>query len=148
MSSIDTREFVYVTILFPHLTLPVLFFLPLFVPLFVSLSLSLCFSWCTFSNLVFLFILCFLLCFSHSFPPSLHLCTLHPHSHSSLCAGCRGSCFIFTMSRVNVRVRQLLFSSLLRQDLSFFQDTKTGGAWSPGLGLPWTFLASQLPSSP
>ncbi|XP_059034697.1 antigen peptide transporter 2 isoform X1 [Mustela lutreola] len=45
---------------------------------------------------------------------------------SSLCAGCRGSCFTFTMSRVNVRVRQLLFSSLLRQDLSFFQDTKTG----------------------
>ncbi|XP_072585148.1 antigen peptide transporter 2 isoform X2 [Vulpes vulpes] len=45
---------------------------------------------------------------------------------SSLCAGCRGSCFTFIMSRTNVRVREQLFSSLLRQDLGFFQETKTG----------------------
>uniref|UniRef100_A0A8C6FVB0 Antigen peptide transporter 2 n=1 Tax=Moschus moschiferus TaxID=68415 RepID=A0A8C6FVB0_MOSMO len=45
---------------------------------------------------------------------------------SSLCAGCRGSIFTFTMSRINLRIREMLFSSLLRQDLPFFQETKTG----------------------
>lgn len=45
---------------------------------------------------------------------------------SSLCAGCRGSIFVFTMSRINLRIREMLFSSLLRQDLPFFQETKTG----------------------
>ncbi|KAB0355107.1 hypothetical protein FD755_022566 [Muntiacus reevesi] len=45
---------------------------------------------------------------------------------SSLCAGCRGSIFLFTMSRINLRIREMLFSSLLRQDLPFFQETKTG----------------------
>uniref|UniRef100_K9INA0 Antigen peptide transporter 2 n=1 Tax=Desmodus rotundus TaxID=9430 RepID=K9INA0_DESRO len=45
---------------------------------------------------------------------------------SSLSAGCRGGCFIFTMSRINLRIREQLFSSLLRQDLGFFQETKTG----------------------
>nr|XP_060470235.1 antigen peptide transporter 2 [Panthera onca]XP_060470236.1 antigen peptide transporter 2 [Panthera onca] len=45
---------------------------------------------------------------------------------SSLCAGSRGGIFTFTQSSINVRVREQLFSSLLRQDLSFFQETKTG----------------------
>ncbi|KAF6116507.1 transporter 2, ATP binding cassette subfamily B member [Phyllostomus discolor] len=45
---------------------------------------------------------------------------------SSLSAGCRGGCFVLTMSRVNLRIREQLFSSLLRQDLGFFQETKTG----------------------
>ncbi|CAO2608975.1 Antigen peptide transporter 2 [Lemmus lemmus] len=45
---------------------------------------------------------------------------------SSLSAGCRGGLFTFTMSRINLRIRELLFSSLLRQDLGFFQETKTG----------------------
>ncbi|XP_055988304.1 LOW QUALITY PROTEIN: antigen peptide transporter 2-like [Sorex fumeus] len=45
---------------------------------------------------------------------------------SSLSAGCRGSTFTLIMSRINLRVREQLFSSLLRQDLGFFQDTKTG----------------------
>ncbi|KAI5136536.1 Antigen Peptide Transporter 2 [Manis pentadactyla] len=45
---------------------------------------------------------------------------------SSLSAGCRGSCFLITMSRINLRIRERLFSSLLRQDLGFFQETKTG----------------------
>ncbi|ERE88233.1 antigen peptide transporter 2 [Cricetulus griseus] len=45
---------------------------------------------------------------------------------SSLSAGCRGGSFLFTMSRINLRIRELLFSSLLRQDLGFFQETKTG----------------------
>ncbi|EDL96806.1 transporter 2, ATP-binding cassette, sub-family B (MDR/TAP), isoform CRA_b [Rattus norvegicus] len=45
---------------------------------------------------------------------------------SSLSAGCRGGSFLFTMSRINLRIREQLFSSLLRQDLAFFQETKTG----------------------
>ncbi|XP_060018527.1 antigen peptide transporter 2 isoform X2 [Lagenorhynchus albirostris] len=45
---------------------------------------------------------------------------------SSLSAGCRGSTFTFIMSRINLRVRELLFSSLLCQDPAFFQETKTG----------------------
>ncbi|XP_020019770.1 antigen peptide transporter 2 isoform X3 [Castor canadensis] len=45
---------------------------------------------------------------------------------SSLSAGCRGGSFLLTMSRINLRIREQLFSSLLRQDLGFFQETKTG----------------------
>ncbi|NP_001229676.1 antigen peptide transporter 2 [Ornithorhynchus anatinus] len=45
---------------------------------------------------------------------------------SSVSAGCRGSLFMVAMSRLNLRLRQILFSSLLRQDLEFFQETKTG----------------------
>ncbi|XP_072497779.1 antigen peptide transporter 2-like [Notamacropus eugenii] len=45
---------------------------------------------------------------------------------SSLSAGCRGGIFTFILSRINLRIRQMLFSSLLCQDLSFFQETKTG----------------------
>ncbi|KAM4835156.1 antigen peptide transporter 2 [Thomomys bottae] len=45
---------------------------------------------------------------------------------SSLSAGCRGGSFLFTMSRINLRIQEQLFSSLLHQDLEFFQETKTG----------------------
>nr|XP_045012767.1 antigen peptide transporter 2 isoform X2 [Jaculus jaculus] len=45
---------------------------------------------------------------------------------SSLSAGCRGGSFLFTMSRINLRIREQLFSSLLRQDLGFFQEATTG----------------------
>ncbi|KAM9006554.1 antigen peptide transporter 2 isoform X2 [Sarcophilus harrisii] len=45
---------------------------------------------------------------------------------SSFSAGCRGGLFTLIFSRINLRIRRLLFSSLLRQDLSFFQETKTG----------------------
>ncbi|XP_078011570.1 antigen peptide transporter 2-like [Phascolarctos cinereus] len=41
-------------------------------------------------------------------------------------AGCRGGLFTIVLSRINLRIRRLLFSSLLHQDLSFFQKTKTG----------------------
>ncbi|XP_036624633.1 antigen peptide transporter 2-like isoform X2 [Trichosurus vulpecula] len=44
---------------------------------------------------------------------------------SSLSAGCRGGFFTLIYSRINLRIRQMLFSSLLHQDLSFFQETKT-----------------------
>ncbi|EHB06475.1 Antigen peptide transporter 2, partial [Heterocephalus glaber] len=45
---------------------------------------------------------------------------------SSLSGGFRGGFFTLIMSRINLRIREKLFSSLLRQDLGFFQETKTG----------------------
>ncbi|XP_056673951.1 antigen peptide transporter 2-like isoform X3 [Monodelphis domestica] len=45
---------------------------------------------------------------------------------SSLSAGFRGGFFMLVLSRINLRIRRLLFSSLLHQDLTFFQETKTG----------------------
>ncbi|KAI5933287.1 Antigen peptide transporter 2 [Manis javanica] len=47
---------------------------------------------------------------------------------SSLSAGCQGSCFLITMSRINLRIWEQLFSSLLHEDLGFLQETKTGSA--------------------
>lgn len=81
-------------------------------------------------------------------PPSLYLPLSTPPpvlspAPSSLSAGCRGGFFLFTMSRINLRIRELLFSSLLRQDLGFFQETKTGEpcfwVWGP-LSLPCVTL--------
>ncbi|KYO25500.1 hypothetical protein Y1Q_0017078 [Alligator mississippiensis] len=45
---------------------------------------------------------------------------------SSLAAGCCGGLFMFLLSQLNLRLRQLLFSSLVHQDLAFFQQVKTG----------------------
>ncbi|XP_065419923.1 uncharacterized protein LOC101952783 [Chrysemys picta bellii] len=45
---------------------------------------------------------------------------------SSLAVGCRGGLFILAESRLNSRLRQLLFSSLVHQELGFFETTKTG----------------------
>ncbi|KAM6185072.1 antigen peptide transporter 2 [Rhynchocyon petersi] len=63
---------------------------------------------------------------------------------SSLSAGCRGGFFLITSSRTNLRIRQLLFSSLLRQDLGFFQETKTGELDSR-LNSDTTFMSQWLP---
>ncbi|KAL7986538.1 hypothetical protein Chor_011704 [Crotalus horridus] len=45
---------------------------------------------------------------------------------SSVFASCRGGLFMFTISRMIIRTCNLLFSSLVRQDLAFFQEVKTG----------------------
>ncbi|XP_037698500.1 antigen peptide transporter 2 isoform X2 [Choloepus didactylus] len=63
---------------------------------------------------------------------------------SSLSAGCRGGFFTFIMSRINLRIRDLLFCSLLRQDLSFFQETKTGELNSR-LSSDTTLMSNWLP---
>ncbi|KAL0622690.1 Antigen peptide transporter 2 [Plecturocebus cupreus] len=63
---------------------------------------------------------------------------------SSLSAGCRGGCFTYTMSRINLRIREQLFSSLLRQDLGFFQETKTGELNSR-LSSDTTLMSNWLP---
>ncbi|XP_048203963.1 antigen peptide transporter 2 [Perognathus longimembris pacificus] len=63
---------------------------------------------------------------------------------SSLSAGCRGGSFLFTMSRMNLRIREQLFSSLLHQDLEFFQETKTGELKSR-LNSDTTLMSNWLP---
>ncbi|XP_019060262.1 antigen peptide transporter 2 [Fukomys damarensis] len=63
---------------------------------------------------------------------------------SSLSGGCRGGLFTLIMSRINLRIREKLFSSLLRQDLGFFQETKTGELHSR-LSSDTTLMSSWLP---
>uniref|UniRef100_A0A4X2K8G5 Antigen peptide transporter 2 n=1 Tax=Vombatus ursinus TaxID=29139 RepID=A0A4X2K8G5_VOMUR len=45
---------------------------------------------------------------------------------SSLSAGCLGGLFTLLQSQINLHIQCMLFSSLLHQDLTFFQETKTG----------------------
>ena len=40
--------------------------------------------------------------------------------------GVRGGLFTLGMARLNLRIRTKLFHSLLRQDIGFFDTTKTG----------------------
>ncbi|KAM3912291.1 antigen peptide transporter 2-like [Leptodactylus fuscus] len=45
---------------------------------------------------------------------------------SSFSAGCRGGFFIFCFSRLTRRLRIFLFRALVKQDIAFFETTKTG----------------------
>lgn len=48
---------------------------------------------------------------------------------SLICAiatGLRGGLFTMSMTRLNIRIRQQLFSSLLRQELGFYDANRTG----------------------
>ncbi|XP_058864933.1 antigen peptide transporter 2-like [Acipenser ruthenus] len=45
---------------------------------------------------------------------------------SSLSAGLRGGLFMCSLSRLNKRVRVLLFRTLVKQEIGFFETTKTG----------------------
>ncbi|XP_073404818.1 antigen peptide transporter 2 [Dendrobates tinctorius] len=45
---------------------------------------------------------------------------------STISAGCRGGLFIFSMFRLTRRLRCLLFRAFIRQDIAFFETTKTG----------------------
>ncbi|XP_069800382.1 antigen peptide transporter 2 [Dendropsophus ebraccatus] len=45
---------------------------------------------------------------------------------SSLFAGCRGGCFIFSLFRLTRRLRLLLFRAFIKQDIPFFETNKTG----------------------
>ncbi|XP_035284118.1 antigen peptide transporter 2a isoform X1 [Anguilla anguilla] len=45
---------------------------------------------------------------------------------SSLSAGLRGGLFMCSISRLNKRVRVMLFQALVRQEIGFFEVTKTG----------------------
>ncbi|XP_026544083.1 antigen peptide transporter 2 [Notechis scutatus] len=63
---------------------------------------------------------------------------------SSAFASCRGSLFLFTISRMVIRIRNLLFSSLVRQDLAFFQEVKTG-ALSSRLSKDTVMMSHSVP---
>jgi len=45
---------------------------------------------------------------------------------ASLCAGLRGGCFMISIQRLNIRVRNALFASISRQEIGFFDETRTG----------------------
>ncbi|XP_071368102.1 antigen peptide transporter 2 [Centroberyx affinis] len=45
---------------------------------------------------------------------------------SSVFSGLRGSMFMWTLSRLNRRMKHLLFQSLLQQDIHFFEENKPG----------------------
>ncbi|XP_043939241.1 antigen peptide transporter 2-like [Protopterus annectens] len=45
---------------------------------------------------------------------------------SSVSAGLRGGLFMFTLFRLTQRIRNLLFGSLVKQDIGFFDFTRTG----------------------
>ncbi|XP_061081384.1 antigen peptide transporter 2 [Conger conger] len=49
---------------------------------------------------------------------------------SSMCAGLRGGLFMLSVSRLKKRVRHLLFQSLVHQEMSFFDETKSGSLTS------------------
>ncbi|KAL7986532.1 hypothetical protein Chor_011698 [Crotalus horridus] len=63
---------------------------------------------------------------------------------SSVFASCRGGLFMFTISRMVIRTRNLLFSSLVRQDLAFFQEVKTG-ALASRLSKDTTMMSRSVP---
>ncbi|KAM3844342.1 antigen peptide transporter 2 [Vipera latastei] len=63
---------------------------------------------------------------------------------SSAFASCRGGLFMFTISRMIIRTRNLLFSSLVRQDLAFFQEVKTG-ALASRLSKDTTMMSRSVP---
>lgn len=45
---------------------------------------------------------------------------------ASIAAGLRGGIFTFVMARFNIRINNHLFNSLLKQEIGFFDNTKTG----------------------
>ncbi|KAK9405430.1 antigen peptide transporter 2-like [Crotalus adamanteus] len=63
---------------------------------------------------------------------------------SSVFASCRGGLFMFTISRMVIRTCNLLFSSLVRQDLAFFQEVKTG-ALASRLSKDTTMMSRSVP---
>lgn len=45
---------------------------------------------------------------------------------SAIFSGLRGGCFTMAINRINVRIRSELFASLVKQEIAFFDMTKTG----------------------
>ncbi|KAG8555770.1 hypothetical protein GDO81_017805 [Engystomops pustulosus] len=54
------------------------------------------------------------------------LLILVPSVSSSVSAGCRGGFFMFSLSRLTRRLRIFLFKALVKQEIAFFESTKTG----------------------
>ncbi|XP_043939243.1 ABC-type oligopeptide transporter ABCB9-like [Protopterus annectens] len=49
---------------------------------------------------------------------------------SSVCSGLRSGLLTYTLSRLNRRIRNLLFQSIVQQEIGFFEFNKTGGLTS------------------
>lgn len=47
---------------------------------------------------------------------------------ASACEGLRGGCFMITIQKLNIRVRNALFTSVTSQEIGFFDKVKTGKA--------------------
>lgn len=45
---------------------------------------------------------------------------------TAVCSGCRGGIFTLVLSRFYIRVNKLLFGSIVRQEIAFFDKTRTG----------------------
>ena len=63
---------------------------------------------------------------------------------TSVASGLRGSCFLVAMARLNVRIRDRAYRAILRQEIAFFDDNKTGpppakhtSRAEQGMGLLW-----------
>lgn len=48
------------------------------------------------------------------------------HPDSALFSGLRGGTFLCTLTRLNRRLKRLLFHSLLQQEVHFFEKINTG----------------------
>ncbi|XP_039374916.1 antigen peptide transporter 2-like [Mauremys reevesii] len=83
--------------------------------------------------------------YSHTFTTAIGLMCLTSFG-SSLAASCREGLFMLTLSRLNIRICQLLFSSLVRQDLAFFQQVKTGELTSR-LSRDTTMMSRSVPAN-
>nr|XP_009860482.1 ATP-binding cassette sub-family B member 9-like [Ciona intestinalis]XP_018669999.1 ATP-binding cassette sub-family B member 9-like [Ciona intestinalis] len=44
----------------------------------------------------------------------------------SICAGLRAGCLMYYMQRLNIRIRNSLFKSILHQEIGFFDEVRTG----------------------
>lgn len=71
------------------------------------------------------------------------------HLGSALFSGLRGGTFMCTLMRLNRRLKHLLFHSLLRQEVHFFQTTNTGrlaGRKAAPVALHWDAQKSEVDS--
>lgn len=57
--------------------------------------------------------------------PNQNKCHLYPPL-SSVAVGVRGGVFTMTFARLNFRLRKHLFSSLMKQEIAFFDENHTG----------------------
>ncbi len=62
----------------------------------------------------------------HPHPPPTQLCLLGAATVCAIFTGIRGGSFTVAMTRLNMRLRQQLFAALLRQEVGFFDTTRTG----------------------
>jgi len=69
---------------------------------------------------------------------------IFPDICSAVSAGIRGGFFKVSMARLNIRIRNYLFSSLACQEIGFFDVTKTG-KYCNQLCADMIFCASYVP---